>query len=321
MKKFTSLFLLMFMFALSLFSCADTTAIKVGYMSGPTGMGMAKMIHDNLDSDEKYEFTNFENNTQGALAKLVAGEVDIVCVPTNLAAIYYNQNKNIQVLAVNCLNSLYVVTDKNTTLNSFEDLNGTTIYTCKSGTPKPIIEYVLRELGINATVSTSFEGTEIIEPKNIGQLVTAGKLPIAVMPEPLVTSSLLQIQKNGDKNIEYSVDLDLADAWNETNDTPVTMGCIVTTTDFAANNKNKIDNFLAEYEASINYISKTDNLDSASEFIVESAIIGALPAAKKSLANLGDSIAYLDGEEMKEALLAFYKALNLAAPDNSFFYE
>ena len=36
----------------------DDTVIKIGYMQGPTGMGMAKLIHDNggIQGNEKYQF-------------------------------------------------------------------------------------------------------------------------------------------------------------------------------------------------------------------------------------------------------------------------
>ena len=320
MKKITALLLTVALLATVLVSCSGTTdKLRIGYMSGPTGMGMAELIHNNTDGE--YEFTNFENNTQGAMAKLAANEVDIVCVPTNLAAAYNAQNGGIQVLAVNCLNSLFVVTDKNTTLTSFDDLNGKTIYTCKSGTPKPILQYVLTELGINATISTTFEGNEILEPKTVGDLVTGGKVEIAVMPEPIITSSMLAINKNGNTDIEYSIDLDLADAWAEVNDTPITMGCLVARADFVAKNKGLIDNFLEDYEASVNYVNKIDNLNSAAEYIVESGIMAALPAAKSALSNLGDSIAYIDGSQMKSALLNFYSAINMAAPADEFFYD
>ena len=223
MKKIFALLLLVCTLASCLVACGGSSKLRVGYMAGPTGMGMAKMIHDN-DTD-RYEFTNFATNTQGAMAKLASGEVDVVCVPTNLAAAYYSQNSGIQVLAINCLNSLYVVSSKNETISSFEDLNGKTIYTCLSGTPKPIIEYVLSELDINATVATSFDGSNIVEPKDVGALLTGGKVDIALVPEPILTSSLLEIQKSGKTDIEYSVDLDVSDAWHTINDTPVAMGC------------------------------------------------------------------------------------------------
>lgn len=326
MKRTISILLLITVLAISLFSCAPTQTddiLDVGYLKGPTGMGMAKLIDDNggTEGNAKYTFSNYANNSQGALTDLIDGKIDVACVPTNLAANFYNKNGTIVVLAVNCLNSLYVVTDKSTAVSSLSDLNGQTIYTCSTGTPKPVLEYVLEANGINATVSTTFDGKDIPEPKDIGALVVEGKLPIAVMPEPIITSSLLTIQKNGNKDIEYSIDLDLGEAWDAVLGTPVTMGCIVARADYVNTNKALIDRFLDEYEDSIEYVSESTNLDSAANLVVKSGILDAAPAAKKALGNLGDSIDYIDGDDMKAALNAFYNAVGIKAPAAGFYYE
>lgn len=328
MKRILAAVLMLCMTVVAIASCgagngSSNEKINVGFMAGPTGMGMAKLIHDNggVEGNDKYAFTNFASNTEQAMTKLVSGEVDIVCVPTNLAANFYNKNQNIQVLAINCLNSLYVISDKNTDISSFADLEGQTIYTCKSGTPAPILKHALQAVGVNATVSTSYDGKEILQPADVGALVNEGKLPIAVIPEPIITSSLLTIQKNGNTDIEYSVDLDLADAWAEGEDTPIAMGCIVTTTAFATAHKAEIDSFLAEYKTSVEFVGNSANLETASNYIVETEIMAALPAAKKALGNLGDAIAYIDGAQMKSTLESFYTAISITLPAAEFYYE
>ncbi len=326
MKKTISILILIATLALTLFSCTPAerdNVLDIGYLKGPTGMGMAKLIQDNggTEGNDKYTFANYANNAQGALTDLIDKKIDVACVPTNLAANFYNKNGGIVVLAVNCLNSLYVVTDKTTTVSSLSDLNGQTIYTCSTGTPKPVLEYVLRAHGVNATVSTTFDGKDIPEPKDIGALVVEGKLPIAVMPEPIITSSLLTIQKNGNTDIAYSIDLDLGKAWSEVLDTPVTMGCIVARADYVKDNKALIESFLDEYEDSIEYISTSTNIDSAANLVVKSGILDAAPAAKKALGNLGENIGYIDGDDMRETLEAFYTAIGFKVPDAKFYYE
>ena len=51
MKKIISLILVLVLCATALISCSDeepgADKIRIGYMAGPTGMGMAKLIHDN----------------------------------------------------------------------------------------------------------------------------------------------------------------------------------------------------------------------------------------------------------------------------------
>ncbi len=331
MKKIIALTLFIAILATSLLSCGpskkseESAPIRIGYMAGPTGMGMAKLIHDNgglENGNDKYTFTKYAD-TAAAKADLAAGKIDLICLPTNEAAAYFSKvSENIQVLAVNCLNSLYLLTDKNSDVTSLSDLNGQTVYTCKNGTPRAVLEYVINSLNLDITVSYTFEDKEIVTPADLSPLVVAGKLPNALMPEPLVTSALLSIAKNGNTDISYSVDINMTNEWNKVCNTPVVMGCIVGRKDYVEANKDKIDAFLAEYKSSIDYISAPANIDSAANYVAETGVMAAAPAAKKALTNLGGAIAYIDGADMKNALIAFYNAIGVASlPSDDFYYE
>lgn len=307
----------------SLVSCfeginKESDHLNIGFMSGPTGMGMAKLIHDNggLEGNDKYSFEGF-TDSKLAVAALVSGKLDVICLPTNEAATLYNANGKIQVLAINCLNSLYLLSNSQYSdgeINDFYDLDGKTIYTCKNGTPKIILDYLIEATGINATVLTSYDGKEILSPADLGARVVVGGPELVVAPEPIVTSSLL-------KNSDYKVELDLDDAWSSVNDTPVTMGCIVARAEFVKSNSNLINEFLGEYKASIEFIGTKANIDDAAAYVTEAGVMGAVGAAKKSLLNLGDAISYLDGAEMKKALKVFYAAFGMDQPKDTFYYE
>jgi NitT/TauT family transport system substrate-binding protein len=328
MKKIIVSIILIMALVLSFAGCSDevedNTQIRIGYMAGPTGMGMAKLVHDNgglSAGNEKYSFKKY-TDTKEAQVDLTSGKIDVICLPTNEAAIYYNTTDDeIKVLAINTLGSLFLLTDGNTTVTDFSELAGKTIYTCKNGTPKIVLEYLLSAAKINATVSTEIDGKTIASPAQLGEYLVAGKLDIAVVPEPIVTSSLLSIKASGKTDINYSVDLSLNDVWNDKCDSALAMGCIVTTSTFANEHKGAINAFLKEYKASIEYISNPENMDSAAKYVVESGVMGKEPAAKSALGNLKDSIAYLDGKKMKTALQDFYKAIGITAPDKDFYYE
>ena len=345
MKKLLALLLLLTLSITSLTSCGfnfkslfdkdsdDETVINIGFMEGPTGMGMAKLIHDYttnyLPEDSKYQFTKFKD-AKDATAALVAGSVDLACLPTNNAATIYNTKDGaVKVLAINCLNSLFVMTKSGTELNSFDELEGKTIHTISNGTPKVILEHALNEMGINATVSTKavINGNEkeLVQPSDLASALINGAVDIALVPEPVATAAPLQI-KAQNKDYSYSVAIDLASVWDDISDTPVAMGCIVGRTDFINENKDAVNAFLEEYKASIEYIGNKDNLDSSANLIVEATVLGAVPAAKKSLSNLLDAIAYKDGAEMTAILKAFYGSINSnliggKLPDDNFYYQ
>ena len=340
MKKLIALLLLITLFTVSLTSCNifskdddKETTIKVGFMEGPTGMGMAKLIHDyttqNNPENAKYQFVKFKDAKEATDA-LIAGSVDLACLPTNNAATIYNTKDGVaKVLAINCLNSLFLMTKTGTALTYLDELEGKTIYTISNGTPKILLEHALKEKGINATVATkaTINGVEqnLAQPSDLASALIAGAVDIALVPEPVATAAPLNI-KNQNKDYTYSVAFDFTSVWAEVSDTPVAMGCLVGRTEFINENKEAVDAFLAEYKASIEYISNKDNIDSSANLIVEATVLGAVPAAKKSLTNLLGAIAYKDGSEMAGILKAFYGTLNTNViggklPDDNFYYQ
>lgn len=335
MKKLIALILTLALFTLAFASCnlfkkEDDTVIRIAYMNGPTGMGMAKLIHDNggAEGNEKYQFVKYSDAAL-ATADLKAGKVDMACIPTNTAATLSNKTDSVQVLALNCLNSLYVMTKSGVTVEEFSDLEGKTIYTISNGTPAAILTHLLEESDVDATVKTSVgegeEEKELTSPNDLAAQLIAGKIDIALVPEPVATAAPLKIASQ-DKDYTYTVAINLTDAWANISDSPVAMGCIVANKDFVSDHKSVVDNFLEEYESSIAFVSNKENLNLAAQYVVDAGVLDALPAAKKSLTNLGGAIAYSDGAEMKTTLVAFYNAIGLnliggKLPDDDFYYE
>ncbi len=300
--------------------------LKIAYMSGPTGMGMAKLIHDNggKAGNEKYEFISYTDASL-ASADLIKGNVNMACLPTNNAAMLYNQKGgSIQVLAVNCLNSLYLMTKTGTEIKSLSDLEGKTIYTIKNGTPAVILQHILDENNINATIKTSIDEGEneklINAPADLAHLLIAGGVEIALVPEPVATAAPLKIASQG-KDYTYSVAIDLSDVSQN-----IAMGCVAVNKNFATQNKSAVNSFMDEYKKSIEYIANLENLSNSSQYIVDAGVLDAVPAAKKSLSNLGDAISYIDGAQMKALLNDFYNAIGVKLiggklPDEEFYYD
>lgn len=336
MKKLLAFILTLSLLTVSFASCElfkeekESEPIKIAYMNGPTGMGIAKLINDNggIEGNEKYKFVKYSDAAL-ATADLVAGTVDLACIPTNTAATLYNKTKNVEVLSLNCLNSLYIMTKTGTEIKDLKDLEGKTIYTIKNGTPAVILNHLLNESGVNATIKTSIgEGADekaIAAPTDLAPLLIAGKVDVALVPEPVATAAPLKIASQN-KDYTYTVAINLTDAWSQISNSPVAMGCIIANKNFTKNNKDAVNAFLDEYKASINYISDSKNIDTSAQYVVDAGVLDAVPAAKKSLKNLGGAIAYVDGAEMRAILVDFYNAIghNLIGgklPENDFYYE
>lgn len=310
MKKIVCVLLFVALLA-SLSSCAlfkDNSEIRIGVMNGPTGMGMAKLVADAAaDENSNYSFEAYASPDL-AIPELTKGGIDMLCLPTNTAATL-SKKLDISVIAINCLGSLYLVTDENTSVNSISDLEGKTIYcSVPNSTTVPIINYLLDEFNVNANVECVSDHDALVAK------VVKNDVSIAVLPEPKASAALAQ-------NNKYSVDLNLSTEWSKVSEEPLTMGCIVVRNEYLKENRRTVEAFLKEYEASINYIGNKDNIDTAVSMITEAGIIPKAPIAKKALNNLYGSIVYLDGKDMKSALIAFYNAIGQELPDERFYYD
>lgn len=79
--------------------------LNVVALTGPTGMGMVKLMADNEAGETA---VNYNVELVGAAdeitGKIVNGDVDIAAVPCNLASVLYNKTKGgVKIAAVNTL--------------------------------------------------------------------------------------------------------------------------------------------------------------------------------------------------------------------------
>lgn len=162
---------------------AETSNVRITTLNGTTGFGMAKLMSDNKNGTTQNSYTfNVVTDATKIVAGLVNGSIDIAALPTNAASNVYNKtNGNVQVLSINTLGVLYML-DKTSEINSINDLEGKTIY-CPSQNPTFILEYILKANNINATINS----TEYSTPDALRTAVIAGKVDIAVLPEPMVS--------------------------------------------------------------------------------------------------------------------------------------
>ena len=100
--------------------------VNVAVLSGTTGFGMAQLMEQSSKGASALKYTfRVESDASNILPALLNGSVDIAALPTNAAAnLYAKKAGAVQVLAVNTLGVLYVVTGEGVSVSSFEDLKG-----------------------------------------------------------------------------------------------------------------------------------------------------------------------------------------------------
>lgn len=287
----------------------DPVTVRVAALKGPTAMGMVKLMSDSDAAAESGEETtgNTYDFTLAASAdevspKLMQGELDIACVPANLASVLYNRTDGgIVTLAVNTLGVLYIVENGNS-VQSMADLAGRTIAASgKGSTPEYALRYLLSENGIDpdtgVTIDWKSEHSECVAS------LASGAATIAMLPQPFVTVAQTQLP-------DLRVALDLTEEWDALdNGSALLTGVVVARADFVEEHPAAVEEFLTSYAESVEWVNA--NTAEAAELIGGYDIVDAA-VAEKALPYC--NIVCITGSEMKDMLSGYLQVLFDAAP-------
>ena len=128
-----------------------------------------------VSTGNTYEFT-LAGSADEVTPALIKGDLDMACVPANLAAVLYGKTDGaVEVLAVNTLGVLYIV-ENGDAVQSMADLKGQTIVAAgKGSTPEYALRYLLTENGIDpdkdVTIDWKSEHSECVAALASGQAV------------------------------------------------------------------------------------------------------------------------------------------------------
>lgn len=293
----------------------DTAAFKIAALKGPTAMGLVELMslsdtvnemmegkEDVVSTGNTYEFT-LAGSADEVTPLLIKGELDMACVPANLAAVLYGKTDGaLEVLAANTLGVLYIV-ESGDTVQSMADLKGKTIVAAgKGSTPEYALRYLLSENGIDpdndVTIDWKSEHSECVAA------LASGQAAIALLPQPFVTVAQTKIEG-------LRMALDLTAEWDKLdNGSGLITGVIVARREVVDANPDAVDAFLKDYAASVEWVN--GNTAEAAQLISEYGIVEAAPVAEKALPYC--NIVCITGSEMKEKLSGYLQVLSDAEP-------
>lgn len=291
---------------------------SIAALKGPTAMGLVKLMKDSESGETTgngYTFT-LAGSADEVTPALLKGELDMACVPANLAAVLYNKTEGeIEVLAVNTLGVLYIV-ENGESVQSIADLKGQTIVAAgKGSTPEYALRYLLTENGIDpdndVTIDWKSEHSECVAA------LASGQASVALLPQPFVTVAQSKIEG-------LRMALDLTKEWDALdNGSSLITGVIVARREVVEANPAAVNEFLKEYAASVDYVNA--NTADAAALIGEYGIVDAA-VAEKALPYC--NIVCLTGADLLEALPGYLEVLYNASPaavggempDNSFYF-
>ena len=257
----------------------NTSSVRLGVMQGPTGFSSSAL--GAIAQVEVYPSPN------EAVAKLIKGELDMIALPANAAATLYNKGVEIQVVAIIGEGMLSIV--------GTSDTNEKTLYVPGTGgTPDHMATLLYPEYEKEYSVTA---------PAQLAQLLIAGKVDLAILPEPFVTMVLT-------KNSKAKVLSNVQERWTSlTGQEQYPMSVLVVKSSFAQEHPTLVLKVKEAYKASIETILKDP--EAAGSRIEELGIMKA-QIATPALENC--ALVFKDNEEAKEELLAYYNTLLSLAP-------
>lgn len=300
---------------------ADATDVNVGLIMGPPSMGLGWLIHENEEGNtfNHYNFDVAGVDYSAVSASLNQGDYDIATVPSNVAAILYNNpdmKEKVKVISIGNLGLLYVLTT-DPTISTMEDLKGRTVYSIgEGGPPEYTFEYLLDQYDLADAVNFSFRAT----PFEVLNLLQEEPNSIALLPQPFVEVAKMLVP-------DLRVAINVTDAWDALNTDSgaqsVTTVTVVRTA-FLEEHEQAVKEYLELAKQSTDYC--LEHLDEAAQWTDDYETFLNPEIAKNAIPEC--NIVTITGQEMKDILSGFLQiiydfnpdAVGGSMPDDDFYY-
>ena len=292
----------------------ETVPLSVGVLRGPSGMGMACLMDEQVYSSAvganlrperpvilDYNFT-LASSPAEVTAMLASGELDIAALPSNTAAALYNKlNGAVKALALTTRGVLYIL-EKGDEVHSIGDLRGRTVYMFGQGAnPEYALNHVLRENGLEPGVDVFIE---FRENEELVTLAAAGMVDLCMLPVPSSTAVLM---RNGD----FRSAIELNDEWDKLGSGgQLIMTCVVVRTAFLEAHPEAVRAFLEEYSLSLSAV--TDLAPGVCELMASLGIVGSPAIAENAIPY--SNLCFITGPDMQPAIEGYYEVLFAADP-------
>lgn len=274
-------------------------------MSGPTGVGAAKMISDWENSvSSAVASVEIVSDNEAVKNALVSGTADIAAVATNLAATLANKTDGgIQVLAINTLGVLYIL-ERGDSVQTMADLEGKTLYATGQGAnPEYILNYLLTMSGVDpASVDIQWMTAQEV----IAKMATE-ESAICMLPVPAATTLLT-------KYADIREAISLSEVWDTLGNGALAQGCIVARTEYVEQNPEAVAAFLDAYAQSLAYMMDEANLQDAAVLVAQYEITASPTIAELAIPSC--NLTFITGGAMKDILTRFYQVMYRADPSS-----
>ncbi|MCR4426119.1 MAG: ABC transporter substrate-binding protein [Firmicutes bacterium] len=292
--------------------------LNVMVLSGTTGLSLVKILEDNPNIGPGIAATyTVAKSPDVVVSRLVSGEADVAALPTNTAALLYNRGVPVQIAAITNWGVTYVV-GSDSSIADWKGLRGKEIAVAGRGaTPDILLRYVLKANGLNPDADVRIQYYS--SPVELAQLVIAGRVRVAALPEPWVT----EVMRN---NASARILLDYQEEWRriESRKESYPQSCLVVRTQFARDNPGIVREFLKLAESSSSWVvshpEQAGALAEAHVQISREAARDSIPRCNLRFA--GMATAGREVEHFLSRLLAFDpQSIGGKLPDAGFYWN
>lgn len=218
--------------------------MRVGALKGPTGIGMIRLFEEPPALPDSAKVAVEAVATADAMAaKLLTGELDAAVLPVNMGAKLYNAGLPYRLVAV-VGNGMVKPVTTDPSVASIADFRGRDVYVAGQGaTPEFLLRTVLPKSGLDADKDLRMIFN--MPYPEIAASIVAGRVDLAVLPEPFATMAL---KGNPRARVPFS----LSSLWSKATGQPdYPMSILVVRSALIDERPAAIRAFLAAYEASI----------------------------------------------------------------------
>lgn len=285
---------------------ADAVVTRLAVSNDAAAMGLVKLMSDSRNGDKTYGDYDFtlSASPDEISSRLIGGELDIACVPANLAAALCNATDGgVAALAVNTLGGLYVV-ERGSAVQSIADLRGMTIAASdRGGVAEYAFRYLLSQNGLVPDIDVFLDWKD--SPGECVADLALGAATVALLPQPFVAAAESEAE-------DLRVALDLAWEWDSLNNgSALVTGVTVARREFIEEHPAAVARFLDGCAASAEWVSANA---SGAAALIDAADMFPAPVAEKALPHCG--VVCLTGADMASALSGCLSVLYDAAPES-----
>ncbi|MDR0409099.1 MAG: ABC transporter substrate-binding protein [Spirochaetaceae bacterium] len=306
MKKTSLFFALLCAAAVLSFASGKKEAdeLTIYGLKGPSGVGMIRLFETPPSIRGKQVSMEALASSDLMAARFISGEAKVGVLPPNVAAKIAASGKSIQAAAVTGLGMLSLISG-DPSVKTIDDISGKSVAVAGQGAvPDYVFRKILTEHQIDPDTGVKLDYS--LATPEIVQSLIAGRIELAVIPEPFATMAL-----QGNENLERVGDIQAEwEKYAGQGNYPITV--LVLDAQFAKDNPDAVKTILAAVKDSIEWV--TENPSEAGDLVEKHGL--GIKAAVAAAAIPYSNYTFIEAEAARPALTALYETLLEFAPDS-----